>query len=418
MSDKTVRAKLFGEVELSCGEVRISEGRSRSRQTWLLLAYLLVNRDHTVQQAELVRLIGADTSVDNPAGTLKTAIWRMRKAVKPISDALGADLVQSDGGGYKVNPEAHVEVDIEQFEKLLAQAANAQDDDARLALLESALELSGSQRFLEGITGYDWADYNATYFQTRYLEGALVALPLMITAGKAVEAERTARELVVGEPYDESLHQLLMRSLVAQGRLDDAADEYNQFCTKLFSELGVMASDEMQEIYRDIISRSVTQPLAAADIVRGLREQDAVRGALVCDYARFKLFYQAEARSAMRRGDAIHLALLTVAAKPNRVISERVLRNAMDQLLGVVAGGLRMGDVVTQCSASQLVVMLLQANYENSSMVCGRLVERFALQHPKSPVKVTVSILPLEPTPLGPGDAPEPVPAASHTWGN
>lgn len=40
------------------------------------------------------------------------------------------------------------------------------------------------------------------------------------------------------------------------------------------------------------------------------------------------------------------------------------------------------GDVVSRCSVSQMVVMLPQANYENSCAVCQRIIKAFQRQYP------------------------------------
>ena len=46
---------------------------------------------------------------------------------------------------------------------------------------------------------------------------------------------------------------------------------------------------------------------------------------------------------------------------------------------------------------SQLVVMLPQANYENSVMVCQRIEKAFERKYPQSPAKIHFSVQPLEP---------------------
>ena len=47
----------------------------------------------------------------------------------------------------------------------------------------------------------------------------------------------------------------------------------------------------------------------------------------------------------------------------------------MENLQEQVRTGLRRGDVAARCSVSQYILMLPQANYENSCMVCRRLIK-------------------------------------------
>jgi len=63
----------------------------------------------------------------------------------------------------------------------------------------------------------------------------------------------------------------------------------------------------------------------------------------------------------------------------------------------LVLNNLRQGDVVTRCSISQMILMLPQANYENSCAVCQRIIKAFQRQYPHSPAEIHYSVQPLEP---------------------
>ena len=66
-------------------------------------------------------------------------------------------------------------------------------------------------------------------------------------------------------------------------------------------------------------------------------------------------------------------------------------------LQDLLAHNLRQGDVITRCSVSQFILMLPQANYENSCMVCQRIIRAFFRQYPHSPADIHFSVQPLEP---------------------
>ncbi len=69
----------------------------------------------------------------------------------------------------------------------------------------------------------------------------------------------------------------------------------------------------------------------------------------------------------------------------------------MENLRTILPRSLRKGDVVSQCSVSQFIIMLPQANYENSRMVAERLVSAFYRRYPHSPAKLRCMIQPLQP---------------------
>ena len=71
----------------------------------------------------------------------------------------------------------------------------------------------------------------------------------------------------------------------------------------------------------------------------------------------------------------------------------------MDNLKELIQKNLRRGDIAARCSVSQFILLLPQANYENSCMVCERIIKTFNRQYPHSPATLRSSVHPLEPNP-------------------
>lgn len=68
---------------------------------------------------------------------------------------------------------------------------------------------------------------------------------------------------------------------------------------------------------------------------------------------------------------------------------------AMNNLQVLVQNNLRRGDVIARCSISQYIILLPQANYENSRMVADRLVSAFYRRYPHSPARLRYTVQPL-----------------------
>jgi len=188
-----------------------------------------------------------------------------------------------------------------------------------------------------------------------------------------------------------------MRSLLARGEKEKALSVYEDMSELLFSTFGVMPSDESRSLYREASKRMAGVPVPVGELRERLREETEVTGALYCEYDFFRVLYQAQARALIRSGDVIHIALLSVHPKGKKEISRRSLDIAMDNLKQIIVSNLRQGDIVTRCSATQFIIMLPQANFENSCMVCDRLVKAFFRQYPHSPIEIHQSVSPLEP---------------------
>lgn len=149
--------------------------------------------------------------------------------------------------------------------------------------------------------------------------------------------------------------------------------------------------------------------MSLEDIQRQLNQHTQPEGALICDYSMFQMFYQAEARAVDRRGDAIHIGILTVEGKNGKSLSPANRERAMAQLEKQIGKTLRIGDVAAACSMSQYLIMLVQANYEDSAMVVRRVASAFSRNYPRSNAKISVAVLPLE--------ASLPLTASERKWG-
>ena len=69
----------------------------------------------------------------------------------------------------------------------------------------------------------------------------------------------------------------------------------------------------------------------------------------------------------------------------------------MENLQELIRFSLRRGDVAARCRVSPYILLLPQANYENSCKVCERIIKGFCRQYPHSPAQLHYSVQPLEP---------------------
>lgn len=391
MEQNTLNVRMLGGFSITLGDIRVDDGASRSRKVWSLLAYLICNRDRVVPQEELAAQLWGNEKSDNPGGAVKTTLWRARQILEPFGPSAGHDFIIRKGSGYGWNPEIPAEVDVETFEHLCRS-----EDEEQESTLQKALDLYQGE-FLGKLSSEPWAEPIAAYYQKRYINAVLAYLSISGKKGYTQESVELCRKVLQIAPYHEELYQHLMHALMELGDFGKAAEVYEEMRETLSSNLGIMPNEVSQAIYQEILPNVNSNVLTMDTIREQLREKNPPSGALICDYTFFKLFYQAAARSIARRGDAVHVGILSVVGEDGKELSQRSLERAMEHLRGQVQNGLRRGDVASRCSASQYVLMLLQANYENSCMVCDRIVRSFARAHPHFPARIHCTVLPLEP---------------------
>ena len=398
MAANRISVQMLGGFSIQWNGQKIDDQSNRMRKVWLLLAYLIYHRNSTLTQSHFLQLLQSkgDDHID-PNGNLKALFYRARTLLNQLDPSAGHDLILHKSGNYSWNTEIPLELDVEVFEQLYREGTAASDSAKKLELYLQATDLYSGD-FLPKLASDAWAMPISAYYHRIYLETAENALALLMETHRWADAAALCRKALQIEPYSESLYQQLMQCKLAEGDRASVLAIYEDMSELLFSNFGVMPSDESRALYREA-NRSTEDASLPSDTIRDLsREPGSAKGALFCEYDFFKLLYQAQARALIRNGDVIHIALFSVRGPRNKELSRRSLDRAMENLKELILGNLRQGDVVTQCSASQLIVMLPQANFENSGAVCQRLIKAFFRQYPHSPIDIHYSIHPLEPT--------------------
>lgn len=188
-----------------------------------------------------------------------------------------------------------------------------------------------------------------------------------------------------------------MRCRIALGDRDGAVRAYEEMSELLFDTFGVMPSEDSLQIYREATRQTNDQAVPIGTVREQLREAEDASGAMLCEYDFFRFLYQVQARAIVRSGDVIHIGLLSVHGKDRQPLAKKSMDIAVENLQELMLRNLRQGDVVCRCSPSQVIVMLPQANYENSCAVCQRIIRAFYRKYPHSPTEIHFGVQPLEP---------------------
>lgn len=83
------------------------------------------------------------------------------------------------------------------------------------------------------------------------------------------------------------------------------------------------------------------------------------------------------ARQAAREGRSVYLCLITISDGNGNIPSLNKLDAAMKRLLDAINQSLRRGDVVSQYSGAQFVILLPSITYEDANMVLERIVKQY-----------------------------------------
>lgn len=392
---KILRIHTLGTFSVHAGEKTICDLHTRAKKVWNLLAYLIQYRGTSFSQQRLIALFWNDDSgVSNPENALRITMHRLRSLLDELWPGAGRELILYRDGGYCWNETYPLAIDCEEFEALCR--SSSEDEKARLESLLSALDLYRGP-YLPRQSSELWVVPFATHFSNLFLTASMEAAEILLKQARPREAAAICRTAVKEEPYHEALHSILIQALAASGDSHSAISVYEDLSRRLFDEFGIYPGEAIRSVYRSIAGAPENRMIPVEEVLEHIQEPPGKVGAMQCDYDHFKVLCYANSRTLARTGSVTHVALLHITDDEN-TMNRRRLNRIMDQFGETLRQNLRQGDVISRCSISQYIVMLPDANYENSCMVCRRVIAAFRHQHPGIAADIHFIVQPLNPS--------------------
>lgn len=373
-----LNVRLFGKFQMSNTEGSLTLETMRSEILTRLLTYMLSHRDKSLTAQELIEVLWPEDESDNPAGSLKNCIYRLRKLLKQTWGS-ATEYIITGHGTYQWNPEINLHVDVEIFEECCREVFNSEDKDIRREKGKEAVELYHGL-FLSELSSEYWAISMSAYYHSIYLTLVKKLAELMEEERNYSEVEDICRKALQIEPLDEEIHCFLLRALIADNKQKMAADHYKETVRQIYDSLGVRPSREMEEIYEELQKIQHDYECNIDIIQEDLREK-TTSGAFMCEYGVFRKIYALESRSSSRLGISVHLTLMSLyldfQVSKEEKLYKKLINEGMACLEEALMKGLRSSDIVCRYSVNQFLVMLPACQYEDAKMVVNRLKDMF-----------------------------------------
>nr|WP_177298224.1 BTAD domain-containing putative transcriptional regulator [uncultured Blautia sp.] len=373
-----LNVRLFGKFQMSNTEGSLTLETMRSEILTRLLTYMLSHRDKSLTAQELIEVLWPEDESDNPAGSLKNCVYRLRKLLKQTWGS-ATEYIITGHGAYQWNPEINLHVDAEKFEECCREVFNSEDKDIRREKGKEAVELYHGL-FLSELSSEYWAISMSAYYHSIYLTLVKKLAELMEEERNYSEVEDICRKALQIEPLDEEIHCFLLRALIADNKQKMAADHYKETVRQIYDSLGVRPSRKMEEIYEELQKIQHDYECNIDIIQEDLREK-TTSGAFMCEYGVFRKIYALESRSSSRLGISVHLTLMSLyldfQVSKEEKLYKKLINEGMACLEEALMKGLRSSDIVCRYSVNQFLVMLPACQYEDAKMVVNRLKDMF-----------------------------------------
>lgn len=371
---RVLSVTMLGGCRITYGEKAIDKKTMRSKRIWALLEFLITHRSRTVTSDELIELLYPEDKSEQPLSALKTLVHRAREILNQLEYIDGKQLIQQGAGGYFWNPEISMYVDVEEFDRLITETVDLDDKrETRLKLRLQAIDLYRGD-FLPDSALETWVVPISSYYRYQYMSLVKLSLEELAEGGEYSVVVSVAQGALAIDPYEEFLYYYLILALAYTNQIAAAKAQYDSMTKLFYSEFGVTPSENLQRLYKKLAVSSNGVEMDLGIIKAQMKEHEEKTGAFFCEYEFFKDIYRLEARSAARKGVPIHICLMSIDGKDGAPLSQKLLDRIMKAFSEIIKSTLRSGDVYSRYSISQYVILLPQANYQNSEMVMERLM--------------------------------------------
>ncbi len=224
-----LQARLFGSLEVRVDGTPVPSWHGQRGTS--VLRYLLYRRHHACARDELLEEFWRDVPNAAARNRLQVAVSGLRRA---FLDVTALNVVEYADGGYRINPELLVEVDVEAFERGLraAEAADRAYDqqEARTAYQHAIAHYRGD--FAADAPFEQWTLLPRESLRIKLVDALDRLSRIELTDHRTDDCIATAHRMLAIDPCREDAHRLLMRCYADQGRTYQALRQY-EFCSRI-----------------------------------------------------------------------------------------------------------------------------------------------------------------------------------------
>ena len=234
----TVWVRLFGPFTVWRGGELIRPAEWQREKARQLFQLLLLQRGQWLGRDQIADQLWPESPGDVAVRDFKVALNALNKALEPDRpQGTPAFFVSRQENFYRLNPQANIQVDVDEFERL----STSQDLD----LLRQALVL-GANEFLPDSLNEDWTQAERERLNRVWLSAGGRLCERLVAASNREEAIQICQTMIRRDPTDEPAYSYLMEIYGAMGNRAQVQNIYNRYAAILREHLGIEPSGEMQ----------------------------------------------------------------------------------------------------------------------------------------------------------------------------
>jgi DNA-binding SARP family transcriptional activator len=256
--DSRLHVQALGRFSVSFQGRRLDLEQWPRRQSVQLLKLLVAHADRPLHRERLIEHFWPDADAETGWCRLKVTVHSLRQKLREAG--FDREAIITVDSSYLLQTEA-VRIDAHDFEVLVregrAHQRNDRVDDAIRAYEEAKRTYRGD--FMEGDLYADWCAEDRERLCETYIEVLNALAELHFRRLSFAAAAQECHAALVREPCRESIHRLLMQSLIALQRQDSALRQFERCRQILLTELGVEPSAETFAVIAPLLRPAVAR---------------------------------------------------------------------------------------------------------------------------------------------------------------
>jgi LuxR family maltose regulon positive regulatory protein len=252
--DADLTINMLGPVEIFRAFGRhLAPDAWTTRRSRDILCFISSRRHRRASKDLIIDTFWGETDFDVVEKNFHPTVSHIRKALNS-KQPLKQNFILYRDGDYHLNPELTYQIDIEEFDRLVAEGESlrrARKFDECAAVFEQAIALYRGE-FAQG--SYEpWVEDQRNFYREQYLN-LLEAL-----AGFAQQQDEWTRSLQLAQrilhedQFREDMHCLVIKAHVRLGNRGAAKEQYETLSRLLEKELGVEPGAETRKLYRELL---------------------------------------------------------------------------------------------------------------------------------------------------------------------
>ena len=382
--------RTLGNFSVSVGDKVISDTRIRKHRVWRAFKYLITNRHKAITIETLIEILWADNPPDNPQKSLYTIISRLRKLLNV--EGIKREYIIYKNDTYQLNLNENFRLDVLEFENLVKEALSKDRGEDKIPLLEKAIDIYAGD-YLPILASELWINSVNSYYRSMYMRSVLELIDIYSLDGYHDDVIRICHKAISINPFDETLRERLIYTLYIDGNILEAKQQYKSFVKLMKKELNAQPSYEFRVVCENLWNID-NEYIDIDTVKRTLEGATDKKSAYFCSLNTFNQIYQLETRASERIKFPIFLVLLTVFNKDRDLLvsDSKSIKEAMHILRHCLKDTLRKGDIISQYSKSQFLLMLSARLPKDTEAAMSRVKQLFNTRNKDSFCEIDINL--------------------------